>query len=313
MIESLPSTARSIIISLNPRSGAVDSQSKVNGLKHSLTRAGFDVEVLTDLAEVRSRAAELLGTGFLRVVIGAGGDGTLSRLLNELPAEVPLAVFPLGTENLMAKYLNHTTEPEEFARMIGDGQTIRMDTGKANGQRFLIMASCGFDADVVQRLHSKRSGHIRHWSYAKPILESIGNYSYPLLEIWVDDQSEPIQARWAFIFNVPRYAMNLPIITDADPTDGWLDLCTFREGKLLRGLYYLISVITGRHRFSQESQFVRFQKLKINIKEGGSQVPYQLDGDPGGQLPLEIVVQPKCFRLVVSAAWISQNTKACNQ
>lgn len=309
MTERLPSTARSIILSLNPHSGAGDRQAQVKNLEQSLIRGGFEVKVLTDLEKVRSRAVELLKTGALRVVIGAGGDGTLSRLLNELPAETPMAVFPLGTENLMAKYLNHVCEPEEFAKMIAAGDTVRMDVGKANGQLFVIMASCGFDADVVQRLHSKRSGHIRHWSYAKPILESIGSYSYPLLEIWVDDQPEPILARWAFLFNVPRYAMNLPIVTDADPTDGQLDLCTFREGKLLRGLYYLISVITRRHRFSQESQFARFRKLKIKVKDGDAQVPYQLDGDPGGQLPLEIVVQPKYFRVVVSSAWISQNIR----
>lgn len=308
MIERLPSNARSIIISLNPHSGAGDRQALVGNLEKCLTLGGFEVEVLTDLAQVRRRAAELHGVGSLRVVIGAGGDGTLSRLLNELPRETPMAVFPLGTENLMAKYLNHCSDPKEFAKLIAAGQTIRLDVGKANGCLFLIMASCGFDADVVQRLHSKRSGHIRHWSYARPILESIGNYSYPLLEVWVDDRPEPIRARWAFVFNVPRYAMNLSIVPDANPTDGQLDLCTFREGKLLRGLYYLLAVITRRHRFSQESQFARFQKLRINVKDAGAEVPYQLDGDPGGQLPLEIIVQPKYFRVVVSTAWISQNT-----
>jgi diacylglycerol kinase family enzyme len=184
---------------------------------------------------------------------------------------------------------------------------MKLDVGIANDKRFLIMASCGFDADVVQRLHANRSGHIRHWSYAKPILESISKYSYPLLEIRVDDHPEPIDARWAFVFNVPRYAMNLPIISDADPSDGQLDLCTFKEGNLLRGLYYLFAVITGRHRYSRESRFARFRRLRVNVKGFDQFVPYQLDGDPGGNLPLEIGLEPKSFRVVVSKDWIDKN------
>jgi diacylglycerol kinase family enzyme len=88
-----------------------------------------------------------------------------------------------------------------------------------------------------------------------------------------------------------------------------LDLCTFKEGNLVRGLYYLAAVIMQRHRYSRESYFARFSTLRINCKVGGHVVPFQIDGDPGGNLPLEITVQPKSFRVVVTKEWISKNLK----
>jgi diacylglycerol kinase family enzyme len=191
-----------------------------------------------------------------------------------------------------------------LAKLIQAGVTVRLDAGRANGKLFLVMASCGFDADVVKRLHAGRRGHIRHWSYAWPIMSAIGQYQYPRIRMWVDEESQPISARWAFLFNVPRYAMNLPIMTDANSMDGRLDLCTFRGGNLMRGLYYLLAILTQQHRSWDESHCCRFRRLKI---ESDGLVPYQLDGDPGGELPLEIEVQPGFLRVVVDGAWIGEN------
>jgi diacylglycerol kinase family enzyme len=183
--------------------------------------------------------------------------------------------------------------------MILAGNCRQLDAGRANGQLFLVMASCGFDADVVQRLHSNRDGHIRHWSYAKPVISSIKKYKYPKIRIRLesaDGKKQTATSRWAFTFNVPRYAMNLPIIPDADPEDGELDLCTFRGGNLFRGLYYLFAVLMRmRHSWTTSKTF-RFVKLTM---ESDGEVPYQLDGDPGGVLPLEIEVVSSGVTVIV--------------
>ena len=41
------------------------------------------------------------------------------------------------------------------------------------------MIGCGFDAEVVRRVHLERDGHITRLSYLKPIWESIRSYEYP--------------------------------------------------------------------------------------------------------------------------------------
>ncbi len=301
--EILPPTAKSVIIAMNPNSGASDQGQLVEQLLDELTQRGFTARVLTKIDEVTQTVQREWADGTLRAVVAAGGDGTISLLANELHNDVPLAILPLGTENLLAKFLDLPGDPTHIADLIARGQTIRLDAGRANGKLFLVMASCGFDADVVQRLHSNRRGHIRHWSYARPIMRAIRQYRYPTLRIQIDDQPKRITGKWLFVFNVPRYAMNLPIVHDADAMDGKLDLCTFGRGRLIRGLLYLAAILTRQHRW-KKTRVRRFEKLRVEADEP---VPYQLDGDPGGELPLEIEIQPKLLRVVVSKRWIDKN------
>ena len=299
---------RTVVISVNPNSGSSDQSSVVEALALKLVGMGFDVRVLSDIEQVKSTVDELSvaansdcsGQSTLRTVVAAVGDGTVSLLANSLPPQTPLAILPLGTENLLAKYLGLTADPDTIADMIAGGRTVQLDSGRANGKLFLVMASCGFDAEVVHRVHSQRKGHIRHWSYVLPTFRAISQYRYPKLRIRAADTDEVLDAKWAFIFNVPRYAMNLPIVWDADPADGQLDLCTFRGGNLIRGLFYLAAICLRQHRGWKYSHFRQFGKIRI---ESDERVPYQLDGDPGGVLPLELEVIPNFLRLLVPQKW----------
>ena len=282
-------TVQSVIILTNPRAGASSGAQVVEQVKLAIEARGFEVLVLSKIEEAASCAKRLFQEGALRTVIAAGGDGTLALLANHLPSEIPLTLLPLGTENLLAKYFGLSNNIHEIAEIVAAGRTLQVDSGIANGKRFLLMASCGFDADVVTRLHQRRTGHIQRSSYAKPIWKSIRKYKYPELLVYPDDHETPIKARWAFVFNFPCYAMGLPIVPWADATDGQFDLCTFRGGNLFNGLIYLMGVLTRRHRGWRDAHFENFRQLRIESK---NQVPYQLDGDPGGNLPLEISVEP---------------------
>jgi diacylglycerol kinase family enzyme len=293
-------SANSVVILFNMTSGYSDQRSTVSRLCDLLTTQGFDVDLNHEPAQVLQRAADLQGRGKLRGVVAAGGDGTVALLANQLPAETPLAILPLGTENLLAKYLWLTADPQQIARTISDGRTVKLDAGLANGKLFTVMASCGFDADVVHRLHRGRRGHIHRVSYTKPILDAIARYRYPAIRIWIDDDPQCITSKWVFVFNVPRYAMNLRIAPQADSMDGQLDLCTFRQGNLGRGLIYLAGVVLGRHRKWKDTRVRRAKRLRI---ETDGAVPYQLDGDPGGSLPLHIEVLPGRLSVFVPSDW----------
>ena len=186
-----------------------------------------------------------------------------------------------------------------------------------NGRIFLIMVGCGFDADVVHCLHLHRTGHVTSASYFNPIMASIRHYDYPELRVyWSEDgvaeaaavaddrrrnrtrRPETISdgVRWLFAFNLPCYGAGLQIAPEADGSDGLLDVCTFRHGGLWHGLYYTAAVLTGTHRWLTDFARRRVGRLRVT---SDSKVPYQLDGDPGGFLPVEIEVLPKRLTLVV--------------
>ena len=107
----------------------------------------------------------------------------------------------------------------------------------------------------------------------------------------------PDRRSWFFGFNLPCYGGSLRFAPDADGSDGLLDVCTFRRGSLWHGLRYLAAVKLGT-----PSAAGRLRPLAGRGVFGSPprrEVPYQLDGDPGGVLPVEIEMVPSRMTWVV--------------
>lgn len=307
----LPSQCTDVLISVNPSAGRGLRGGLVDALAEALRDNWLNVEVLTSIQDVEEAAQEKSRQGRLRGVIAAGGDGTFRLVAGHTTAEMPLAILPLGTENLLSKYLEVPAEPADIAAVIVAGCYIQLDAGEANGKLFTLMAGCGFDADVVRRLHSERKGNIHHLSYAKPILDSIRNYDYPLLRVNYGTGGDPpgvkrpgAEGKWVFVVNLPRYAGGLNIAPGASGSDGLLDICTFKEGSLWSGLLYLGEVMFGQHQLLED--FTQVQASEVLV-ESESPVPFQLDGDPGGELPLAVRSLPGRLRVIVSREWAERH------
>ena len=171
-----------------------------------------------------------------RCVVAAGGDGTLNRAINyRLP--VPLAVLPLGNENLFARQFGFTTDPALLAGKIARGQTRTIDLGRAGQRLFGVVASAGFDGDVAHRLADWRQGgsHLKRvgsHSYLLPIATTMCFYPFPTVELDADGQR--FEGALAMVFNVPRYALGLRLCPDALPDDGYLDWIVFGKPGRMR-------------------------------------------------------------------------------
>jgi diacylglycerol kinase family enzyme len=172
---------------------------------------------------------------------------------------------------------------------VDSSKTFALDAGEANGQLFLAVASVGFDAEVVRLLSARRTGHIDHTTWIRPILQALGGYQFPKIRVRTEGNEKAIHTRWAFIFNVPRYALGLRFVAEGDCADGRLDLCCFRGGRWWNGLRYFVGVLFGWHRAWRDTHVEQVTQIFI---ESDEPVPYQLDGDPGGELPVTIRVLP---------------------
>ncbi len=297
--------AKRILISRNPKSGSGNRYQLVVSLADALRAEGFEVDIIEDIGQLEQAVHDSLADNSLRTVVSAGGDGTVSLLVNRLPPQVPYTVFPLGTANLLAKYLDATSSAAAVVETIKHGDSIGLDVGQANDKLFIVVASCGYDADVVARLHKARTGHINYLSYARPMLESVFKYKFPQMRM-IADGKELRPARWAFVLNLPRYALGLAIIPDSNGHDGKLDVCAFSKGGLLRGLYYFFAVVFRRHQNIADTEFAAFETLELESLEPGVEVPIELDGDPAGVLPVTIKVLPQRLRVLVSEQWLAK-------
>ncbi len=284
-----------VLLAVNPKAGSGGGAATLAELDRGLVAAGFQVVATSDLAELNRLAMRGSADQSLRTIVACGGDGTARLVVEQLGSKVPLSVFPLGTENLLAKHLGISRHVPTFCRMLQADRRIRLDVGRANGQLFLLMVSAGFDADVVRRLHLERRGPIRHWSYFGPMLQAIWGYPFPQIRIAVEG-AEWAESRWAFVFNLPRYALNLPIMPWADGHDGWLDIKVFPGGNFWRGLLYFFSVLL---RVDQRLGLSRCARGKSIELTSSAEVPYQVDGDLGGTLPLRVEILPDYLEVIV--------------
>jgi diacylglycerol kinase family enzyme len=333
-----PLAKKKVLVAANPHSGAMDRRPLLEQLCRTLQTAGFEAELCYQIDSWQEKAAALQSEDTLAAVISAGGDGTLAAVVNRIDRQVPILVFPLGTENLLSKHYGLSADIDLAVDVLSRGKCIGIDAGEVNGRLFLVMLSCGFDAAVVGRMHLERRGHISHWTWAKPIWDTVRSYRYPAIQVRSEDWQEiakenrsdgqshvvrrsstdvlpkidspdgrekltgdngksiKFSAGWVFVFNVPRYAAGLPIADDAVDDDGLLDVCTFQGGSTFRGLSYLWAILWRSHRQLQDCRVGRCKSIVLESKD---EVPYQVDGDYGGVLPIEVRVIPQRVRLLV--------------
>ncbi len=297
-------TTSDVILFTSPKAGSGAAREQLPRLAEMLAAAGIRCQSLSCSHTLHSLVAGRRETGVSQpTVIAAGGDGTISLVASHTFPDTPLLPMPMGTENLLARYLGQSNAAEAVLETLTNGCTIQFDAGQANGRLFLIMATAGFDAEVVRRLHLRRKGHIRRASYLKPIWQTCRAYRFPLLSVTALDESGEIihqrQVGWAMAFNLPCYAAGLRIHPAALGDDGTLDLITFAGRGLIRGLGYLFGVASGRHRRFAGVEHHQATHLRI---ESDQRVAYELDGDYAGRLPLEIKVLPRRVRVLVPSS-----------
>lgn len=290
-------------IAANPGSGLGRGRARVERLALALRRRGITPRIAWTLDDRARLIAESRVDTACRCLVAAGGDGTVSALLNERPS-VPLTVLPAGTENLFARHFGIRSNPEAVAETIVSGEELTLDLGSAGGRSFALMAGLGFDADVVTRHHAARmstAGRPRpthRAAYVEPVLRSSWAYRFPSLAVHIEgDRPETLEGATVFLFNLPRYALGLPFAPTASAEDGLLDLVVFRKPGALNALRYLWLVLRGLHLKRPGVEYRQVHKATV---EGLEPVPVQFDGDPAGII--DTTGGPWTFEAVGAAA-----------
>jgi diacylglycerol kinase family enzyme len=290
-----PATAKWVAIQRNPKSGSGARRFMLVELVSELKRLGFRPRLFKDRSRLEAWIANADVRAQLACIVAAGGDGTAADVFNRFPG-VPIALLPLGTENLLARYLGIPASGKGVARMIAGGRVRVLDLCRLGERKFVLLASAGFDAEVIERLHQRRSGHISRLTYFQPILESLRKYQYPEIRVWIDDAPAPVTARWAAIVNVPIYALGFTLARGVRDSDGTVDVRLFRHGSAFQMAWYLCNVALGIHERLPDVESVPARRIRI---ESDVPVPIQVDGDPAGWTPAEISVVPAALQVIV--------------
>jgi diacylglycerol kinase family enzyme len=211
-----------VLLMVNPRSGRGRALATAAQLEHELHALGARcTHASVDLAPAQLHE---LGSNADSLVV-VGGDGTV-RWAAALAADsaVPLAIMPMGTENLAAREFGFGTDPAALARGIVRGRVRRMDMGSINSSPFLVMASVGFDADVVHAVNRARSGPITRWAYVAPAVRLAPGWRAPQMQVTVDGQRIFDGRGQLVVANCRHYGAGLNPARRADAADGVLDI-----------------------------------------------------------------------------------------
>jgi diacylglycerol kinase family enzyme len=296
-----------VVIQRNPTSGSGRGRIELLRLWHSLKDLGFRVRMFSNRSRLDSWLRGLPADRVLRCIVAAGGDGTAADVLNRHPG-IPVALLPLGTENLLARYCGLSRDGRQLAQVIARNRVVIFDSAEVNARRFLLMASAGPDAAVVQTLHQARSGTITRVRYIRPTLQAI--VCRPLLRyrVTADTLSTPVEGLHVLVTNIPRYGFGLAFSPEAQADDGQLDVRIYHGTSRWQMLLHVLCLKLGLR--VQEPLVQRFTATEIRIEAIQPrplvQTPAEIcqcDGDPGPSFPLQIRVQPASIHLMVPADW----------
>ncbi len=284
-----------VVIFTSPKAGSGAGRNQLPRLSDSLTRLKIDTVTVNSVADAQSAIADAAQA----IVVAAGGDGTLALIAGSIDRNVPIVPMPMGTENLLARYFGHRADAKDVEETIRHGRTMSLDMGVANGKPFLIMATCGFDAEVVRGMHLTRRGHISRLSYLKPIARALRHYRFPALRVSVDG-GDSFEAGWAMVFNLPSYAASLAIEPDAIADDGLLDVIAFKGRSTFSSFRYLAGIKFGRHLAFPDTIRLRGRSIEVSAVDSSRQrISFQTDGDYAGRLPLQITTMPARVQLLL--------------
>jgi len=293
---------------LNPYSGRGTGARIRPHLCHGLAQAGIDF----DLAETSgvghgielARQAHLDG---YTTVVAAGGDGTVSEVVNGLAQATPegasvgkLAVIPLGTGNDFAAMVGCVSDLEPAVRAIALGKTRRIDLGQAvihsAGERvqryFDNNLGVGFEAWVTLESYKVKrlSGVLL---YLVAALRALNSYRPPHMAIrWKTPTGESNQRTQLTLLvsvgNSRRTGGGFYLTPDAKLDDGLLDIGIANAIPPLQVLWLLPKALFGKHTTDKAITMSRCHQLQIDCPTG---MPVHLDGE---------VITPKANRVEVN-------------
>lgn len=287
---------------LNPASQSGGSAD----VKQSVRRLAEESGVATVFETERSGhgtelAREAVDKGFARVV-AVGGDGTANEVMNALVrTPAALAVVPLGTGNDWVRTVGIPSDPVDAWNVAVDGRVVESDVGEAVGHRyFLNVAGVGFDAEVA-RCIGEASGLLAKLGpkprYVSSVLKTFFGYRGADATLTIDGEERKLDKLFLMAIAVARfYGSGMVIAPDAEIDDGLFDLVWGRDVRMHELPGILSRIYKGTHISHPKVGSCQCKEVSLT---SDVPLPFHLDGDVVGTLPVTFRIHEKALKIVV--------------
>lgn len=257
----------------------------------------FLVPVRADRKGILNEVLRDMNPDEYKKVIAAGGDGTINIMINAMMQyniDLPIAIFPSGTANDFAYYFDLPHDIDSMVKIALEEHYTYTDIGRANDKYFVNVAAMGFLVDVSQKTDPNIKNTLGVISYYLKGVSEIPNLKPIPVKITSEEYSSEDRIYFMLVMNGRSAGGFKRIAPLAEINDGLLDVMLFKEMPILELAPLLFNVMTGQHHENKNVVFFQTKKLYI---ESEQLVGTDMDGERGADLPLEIEVLPKKFRI----------------
>ena len=228
-------------------------------------------------------------------IVACGGDGTVAACaaaLDGQEGDVPIAIIPTGTTNVLAFELGLPSNAVRAARLVGgEMRRIPFRTWSVNGQPMLLQLGVGFDGLLMWRTPRRVKRALGFLGVVFSALRQGVTFDYPQMRVTgelEDGTTRSVVVTSAMVANAKRWAGPQLLIPTADPGDDLLNvlLLQYRNFPELASFWLAILFPGAPHLRLSFVEHVPMRRLRIEAL--GRPVEAHLDGEPSVMTPIEV-------------------------
>jgi YegS/Rv2252/BmrU family lipid kinase len=295
----METTGRPLVLLVHPTSGGGRTKMLLPKVERELDERhiAFRAERTRSPEHAIGEALRAADAGEVPVVMS--GDGLIRAVGGVLAGtEVPLGIIPAGRGNDLARVLGIPAEPKGAVEVLAAGETRMIDVGEANGQRFLGIASVGFDSEC-NRIANKTKLVQGNLVYAYSVPRALVAWKPVRFTLRVGDENLRFTGYSVAVANSSTFGGGMRMAPEALLDDGEFDVVTIGDVGKLRYLSNLPRVFKGTHVDNPEIRIFRTSRIELSASR-----PFAMyaDGDVLTDLPASLRVIPRALRVVAPAA-----------
>ena len=229
------------------------------------------------------------------MIVVHGGDGTVNEAMQPpVGGPTPIAVWPGGTANVLARELGLPRDLDRVADMLVAGRTLRVSVGLAGQRYFLLMAGIGLDAALVRVVNASRKRLVGQGAFWIAALRQLVRWEPRRFVVEVEGRR--YGATFAVLANVASYASGMRIAPQASIDSATLDLCLIDWSDRWRFIRHLRDGFSGT---LPTLPGVTYLHVERATALGSDAVLVQVDGELLGRLPMSFECLPAALSLIV--------------
>ena len=230
------------------------------------------------------------------ILAAAGGDGTLCEVIQAAaPKQIPVLCLPNGTGNDLVRTLG-INSLEHAASLLQSGKVMRIDAGLLEGKRFVNILSCGFDAEVGDKIN-KKYRHLKGTAaYLAGVVSTLISYKALPLTLEIDGTRIERKVMLCAVANAQTYGGGMKVSPHSVVNDGLLEVILVGEVSRFEFLKTFPKVFSGSHLSHPAISTYQGRRIKITSEK---ELAVGLDGDVIHRSEIEIIIDPLSVPIIV--------------